>query len=176
MEGCLRRTPTWTRSTSSALPFTTASRTRLEWCSPRPQPYVSHSTSMGRRSHREHTHTPPTTTTHASSPLHSLITFPSPTLTARCERHLNTSFQLIKSIKNQSINYKRATFYNAIKSNVGLVLAKAAALRITLNLDGAPIPARTYAHPSHNTMIHTNSRLISTALSHHVPLPQAHST
>ena len=69
-----------------------------------------------------------------------------------------------------SFHYKRATFYNAIKSKVGLVLAKAAALRITLNLDGAPIPARAYAHPSHNT----NSRLISTALSHHVPLPHAH--
>ena len=75
-----------------------------------------------------------------------------------------------------SFHFKRAAFYNAIKINVGLVLAKAEALRITLritlNLDGAPIPARAYAHPSHNT----NARLISTALSHHVPLPHAHST
>ena len=83
MEGSLRRTPTWTRSTSSALPLTMASsEARLGWCSPRPQPYLSHSTSMGRRSQREHTHTPPTTPTHVSYPLHSLITFPSPTLTA----------------------------------------------------------------------------------------------
>ena len=81
-DGSLRRPTTWTRSTSSALPSTMASRARSDWCLPRPQPYVSHSTSMGRQSHREHTHPPPTTITHASSPLYSLITFPSPTLAA----------------------------------------------------------------------------------------------
>ena len=80
--------------------------------------------------------------------------------------------QLAQTTRMDSFHYKRATFYNAIKSKVGLVLAKAAALRITLNLDGAPIPARAYTHPSHNN----NSRLISTALSHHIPLPHAHST
>ena len=47
-EGSLRRIPTWTRSTSSALPFTMASRARLDWCSPRPRPYASQSTSMRR--------------------------------------------------------------------------------------------------------------------------------
>ena len=80
--------------------------------------------------------------------------------------------QLAQNTHLDSFHFKRAAFYNAIKSKVGLVLAKAAALRNTFNLDGAPIPARAYAHPSHNT----NSLLISTALSHHVPLPHAHST
>ena len=63
-------------------------------------------------------------------------------------------------------------FYNDIKSKVGLVLAKAAALPITLNLDGAPIPSRAYTHTTHST----NSRLISTALYHYISLPQARST
>ncbi len=37
-----------------------------------------------------------------------------------------------------------------LKSKVGLALAKAAALRITLNLDGTPIVSRTHTHPSHS--------------------------
>ena len=80
--------------------------------------------------------------------------------------------QLAQNTHLDTFHFKRAAFYNGIKSNVGLVLAKAAALRITLNLDGVPMPARAYTHPSHNN----NSRLISTALSHHIPLPQARST
>ena len=55
---------------------------------------------------------------------------------------------------------KRAALYNGIKCRVGLVLAQAAALRIHLNLDGAPISSRAFTHPTHRT----NSFLISTAL------------
>ena len=36
-------------------------------------------------------------------------------------------------------HFRRAAFSDQFKSKVGLALAKAAALRITLNLDGAPI-------------------------------------
>ena len=75
--------------------------------------------------------------------------------------------QLAQTNNLDTFHFKRAAFYNGIKSKVGLVLAKAAALRITLNLDGTPIPSRAYTHTSHNT----NSRLISTALSHHIPPP-----
>ena len=64
-------------------------------------------------------------------------------------------------------HYKRAAFYNGIKCRVGLKLAKAAALRVKFNLDGAPILSRAYTHPTHSI----NSRLISTALSHQIPLP-----
>jgi hypothetical protein len=37
-----------------------------------------------------------------------------------------------------------------LKSKVGLALPKAAALRITLNLDGSPITSRTHTHSSHS--------------------------
>ena len=47
-------------------------------------------------------------------------------------------------------HYRRAAFSAQLKSKVGLALAKAAALRITLNLDGAPITSRTHTHPSHS--------------------------
>ena len=56
-----------------------------------------------RRSQREHTHTPPTTPTHASSPLHSLITSPSPTLTAPSVRAApQQTFQLNTSLLHRS--------------------------------------------------------------------------
>jgi hypothetical protein len=44
---------------------------------------------------------------------------------------------------------RRSAVSAQLKSKVGLALAKAAALRITLNLDGAPIISRTHTHPSH---------------------------
>ena len=56
--------------------------------------------------------------------------------------------QLAQNTHLDTFHFKRATFYNGIKSKIGLVLAKAAALRITLNFDGAPIPSRAYTHPS----------------------------
>ena len=59
---------------------------RLEWRSTRHRPYVSTESWIWRLSHREHTHTPHTAPTHASSPLHSLITFPSPRLAATIVR------------------------------------------------------------------------------------------
>ena len=80
--------------------------------------------------------------------------------------------QLAQTNHLDTFHYKRAAFYNGLKSKVGLVLAKAAALRINLNLDGVPIPSRAYTHPTHRP----NTRLISTALSHHIPLPQTRTT
>jgi hypothetical protein len=55
-----------------------------------------------------------------------------------------------------------------LKSKVGLTLAKTAALRITLNLDGAPI-IRTHTHPSHSQ----TSRLLTSSLFLGVPVPRA---
>ena len=57
--------------------------------------------------------------------------------------------QLAQTNNLDTFHFKRAAFYNGIKSKVGLVLAKAAALRITLNLDGAPIPSRAYTHTTY---------------------------
>jgi hypothetical protein len=39
------------------------------------------------------------------------------------------------------------------KSKFGSILAKAAALRITLNIDGAPIVSQTHTHPSHSELL-----------------------
>ena len=47
-------------------------------------------------------------------------------------------------------HFRRAAFSSALKSKVGLALAKAAALRIVLNLDGEPIASKSHTHPSHS--------------------------
>ena len=47
------------------------------------------------------------------------------------------------------------------KNRVDLTLVKAAALRITLNLDGAPITSKSHTHPSHSQI----SRLLTSSLS-----------
>jgi hypothetical protein len=65
-------------------------------------------------------------------------------------------------------HYRRAAVSAQLKSKVGLALAKAAALRITLNLDGAPIISRTHTHPSHSQ----TSRLLTSSLSLGVPVPR----
>jgi hypothetical protein len=66
-------------------------------------------------------------------------------------------------------HYRRAAVSDQVKSKVGLALAKTAALRITLNLDGAPIISRTHTHPSHSQ----TSRLLTSSLSLGVPVPRA---
>src|SRR6056300_162548 len=49
-----------------------------------------------------------------------------------------------------SFRYKRAAFYSAIKGKVGLIFAKAAALRININTDGSPVAmGRTHINTSH---------------------------
>ncbi len=47
-------------------------------------------------------------------------------------------------------HFRRATFSQQLKSKVGLALAKAAALRINLNIDGASIASKSHTHPSHS--------------------------
>ena len=54
-----------------------------------------------------------------------------------------------------------------LKSRVGNILAKAAALRINLNLDGTPIASKSHTHPSHSQ----TSRLLTSSLSLGVPVP-----
>jgi len=53
-------------------------------------------------------------------------------------------------------------------SKVGLALAKAAVLRIVLNLDGAPIASKSHTHPSHSQ----TSRLLTSSLSLGLPDPR----
>jgi hypothetical protein len=47
-------------------------------------------------------------------------------------------------------HFRRAAFSVHLKAKVDSTLAKAAALRINLNIDGAPITSRTHTHPSHS--------------------------
>jgi hypothetical protein len=66
-------------------------------------------------------------------------------------------------------HFRRAAFSAQLKAKVGSTLAKAAALRINLNIDGAPFTSRTHAHPSHSQ----TSRLLTSSLSLGVPVPRA---
>ena len=68
-----------------------------------------------------------------------------------------------------NFHFRRAAFSSQLKSRVGHILAKAAALRIMLNIDGAPIASRSHTHPSHTQ----NSRLLTSSLSFGVPVPRA---
>jgi hypothetical protein len=67
-------------------------------------------------------------------------------------------------------HFRRTAFPQQLKSRVGLALVKAAALRINLNLDGAPIASKSHTHPSHSQ----TSRLLtsSSKLSLGVPVPR----
>ena len=66
-------------------------------------------------------------------------------------------------------HFHRAAFASQLKSRVGLTLAKAAALRINLNIDGAPITSKSHTHPLHSQ----TSRLLTSSLSLGVPVPRA---
>jgi hypothetical protein len=66
-------------------------------------------------------------------------------------------------------HFRRAAFSDQFKSKVGLALAKAAALRITLNLDGAPSTTKSHIHQSHSQ----TSRLLTSSLSLGIPVPRA---
>jgi hypothetical protein len=65
-------------------------------------------------------------------------------------------------------HFRRAVFSSGLKSKVGLTLAKTTALRINLNLDGAPIASKSHTHPSHSE----TSRLLTSSLSLGVPVPR----
>ena len=58
--------------------------------------------------------------------------------------------QSAQSTSGGFFHFRRAAFSSMIKSRVGSVLTKAAALRINLNLDGAPITSVSHTHPSHS--------------------------
>jgi hypothetical protein len=60
-------------------------------------------------------------------------------------------------------------FSSTLKSKSGNILAKTAALRINLNLDGTPITSQSYTHPSYSQ----TSRLLTSSLSLGVPAPRS---
>jgi hypothetical protein len=55
------------------------------------------------------------------------------------------SIQLAQHDRDQ-FHYRRVPFSSQLKSKVGNILAKAAALRINLNIDGSPIASTSHVH------------------------------
>jgi hypothetical protein len=76
--------------------------------------------------------------------------------------------QLAQTHPGGQFTFRRAAFLTQLQSKVGLTLAKAADLRININLDGAPITSKSHTHPSHSQ----TSRLLTSSLSLGVPVPR----
>ena len=70
-----------------------------------------------------------------------------------------------------SSRFRRAAFYNGLKSTVGLAAAaaKTAAMRINLNIDGCGV----VAHPVHSSLRAPLRVLLANLLAHNFPLPRA---
>jgi hypothetical protein len=71
------------------------------------------------------------------------------------ETHFTAAGMSSQRNQSDSFRFKRAAFYQSLKSKVGLVAAKAAELRINLNVEGcgivaAPVhaPSRPFSSPS----------------------------
>ena len=69
---------------------------------------------------------------------------------------------------SDSWHYRRATFYNGLKSKVGLAAAKVAALRVNLNINGCNIVAPQARG------LRARAYLTDSLLSHSLPVPHAH--
>ncbi len=76
--------------------------------------------------------------------------------------------QSVQSNMGVFFHFRREAFSSMLNSRVSSILAKAAALRITLNLDGAPITSKSHTHSSHSQ----TSRLLTSSLSLGVPVPR----
>jgi hypothetical protein len=72
------------------------------------------------------------------------------------------------NLNSEALWFKRAAFYNGLKSKVGLAAAKAAALRVNVNVQGCGILATPMHAPSHTPL------LIPILLSHSLPTPRVH--
>ena len=85
------------------------------------------------------------------------------------DRFFEASGVHLTQTDRDQFHFRRTAFSQHLKRKVGLALAKAAALRINLNLDGAPIASKSHTHPSHSQ----TSRLLTSSLSLGVPVPRA---
>ena len=70
--------------------------------------------------------------------------------------------------QSDSFRFKSAACYQSLKSKVGLAAAKAAALRINLNVEGCAIVAAPVHAPSRTPL------LLPLLLSHNLPTPRVH--
>jgi hypothetical protein len=85
------------------------------------------------------------------------------------DRFFATSGVQFAQPNSDQFHYRRAAFSSQLKSKCVNMLAKAAGLRIILNIDGAPVASRSHTHPSHSQ----TSRLLTSSLSLGVPVPRA---
>jgi hypothetical protein len=65
-------------------------------------------------------------------------------------------------------HFKREAFYQFLKTKIGLAAAKAAVLRINLNIEGCGVVAPSLHAPSRARL------LLPLLLSHNLPLPHIH--
>ncbi len=65
-------------------------------------------------------------------------------------------------------HFRRAAPSGTLKAKVSSTLANTAALRVNLNIDGAPITFKTHTHPPHSQ----TSRLLTSSLSSGAPVPR----
>ena len=84
------------------------------------------------------------------------------------EAHFTATGMPWQRNQSDSLRFKCAAFYQSLKSKVGLAAAKAAALRINLNVQGCGIVAAPVHTPSHSPL------LLHLLLSHNLPLPRFH--
>jgi hypothetical protein len=84
------------------------------------------------------------------------------------EAHFTTAGMSSQRNQSDSFRFKCAAFYQSLKSKVGLAAAKAAALRINLNVVGSGIVAAPVHAPSRTPL------LLPLLLSHNLPLPRVH--
>jgi hypothetical protein len=84
------------------------------------------------------------------------------------DRFFAASGVQLAQTQRDMFHFRRAAFSHQLKAKVCLTLTKASALRINLNLDGAPIASKSHTHPSHSQ----TSRLLTSSLSLGVPVPR----
>ncbi len=74
--------------------------------------------------------------------------------------------QLAQSTSGQ-FHFKHVVFSSHLRSKVVNILTKVSALRITLNVDGAPVSSRSHTHPSHSQ----TARLLTSSMSLGITVP-----
>ena len=84
------------------------------------------------------------------------------------EAHFTAAGMSSQTNNSEALRFKRETFYNGLKSKVGLAAAKATTLRINLNVQGCGIVATPMHAPSGTPL------LLPLLLSHNLPTPRVH--
>jgi hypothetical protein len=84
------------------------------------------------------------------------------------EAHFTAAGMSSQRNQSDSFRFKRAAFYNGLKSKVGLAAAKAAALRVNLNVQGCGLVSPPMHAPSRTPL------LLPLLLSHNLPTPRVH--